>query len=688
MDTARQRTIAAGVALLVLMVATIYLPALRAGTIWDDPEYVTQNTTLRSAEGLKRIWLEPGATPQYYPLVFTTFWLEYRLWELRPFGFHLTNVLLHLANALLLWLLLRRLAVPGAWLAAAIFAVHPVHVESVAWITERKNVLSGFFYLSSLFMYLRYLGLGEEGGPSRRGLVYALSLGLFLCALLSKTVTCTLPVAILLLLWWKKERLSWRDGLPLILFFVAGAAFGSMTVWMEKFFVGAQGEEWLHSPLDRILVASRIPWFYAGKLLWPGTLSFIYPRWRIDDGSGWAYLFPLATVGLVIGLWCLRKRAGKGSLTAVLFFLVTLFPALGFFDVYPMRFSFVADHFQYLASLGPIVPFAALASHRIETFGARPPGRAGPVWIILCCLILGLLGLKTRQQGYIYKDQETLWRDTLSKNRGAWIAHNNLAEILVAQGKLDEAAHHCAEALDLKDDLPEAHGNLANLLFRKGRFDEAVPHYEAVLRADPKNVIAHNNLAATLEALGRKKEALAHFQEALRINPGFANAHYNFANFLSREGQAKEALRHYDEAVSINPDFPQARYRFGLALQARRDRTGAVRQYREALRIRPNWLEVENNLAWLLATTKAFPPGAAAEAVRLAEAACRRAGDRVPTLLDTLAAAYGGAGRFEEAVDSAQRAIELAKDGGDEAFVEAVRGRLQHYMEGKPFYEE
>jgi len=490
-------------------------------------------------------------------------------------------------------------------------------------------------------------------------------------------------VAILLLLWLKNEQFGWKDAALLIPFFLVGGALGSMTVWMEKFFVGARGVEWSLSPLGRILVAGRIPWFYAGKLIWPAELSFIYPRWRIDTSLWWQYLFPLASAAMVATLWFQRRRFGKGPLATVLFFLATLFPALGFIDVYPMRFSFVADHFQYLASLGPIVLFASLIAKRIDRPGQ--PHR----WAVLaaCGLMLGVMVLKDRQQGRIYKDQETLWRDTLRKNPDAWIAHNNLAEILVSRGELEDAAIHCSEALRLKDDLPEAHGNLANILFKHGKLEEAVPHYEKVLQADPDNVIAHNNLAATLDALGRTEKATAHFAEALRLRPDFANAHYNFANSLMKQGKTDEALRHYSRAVSINPDFPQARYKLGLALQESGERDKAIRQYRKALRIKPGWMEVENNLAWLLATSKTTRPDGIEEALRLAERVNRNTGGRFPSVLDTLAASYARAGRFAEAAETAEKALELAEASEQDKLIEQIRSRVRLYLENRPYIE-
>jgi len=355
--------------LLVMAIFVVYIPAINGGYIWDDDAHVLNNQHLRSLNGLKKIWLDVGATQQYYPMVYSIFWLEYHLWELNPLGYHLVNVLVHAANAFLLWLVLRRLQISGALLIAAVFALHPVQVESVAWITEHKNTVSGFFYLFSVLICIRFFKLDvattnqhpshntdllKSNNKKRSWKLYLLCLLLFVCALLSKTVTCTMPAVLLLLLWWKRRRIGLNDFFLLAPFFLLSTVFGLMTTWVEKHYVGAIGEEWTLPVIDRFLVAGRALWFYAGKLLWPQKPTFIYPRWEISSAIWWQYLFPLTAVTAIIVLWLLRRRLGKAPLVAVLFFAGTLFPALGFFNVYPHKFSFVADHFQYLASIGLI----------------------------------------------------------------------------------------------------------------------------------------------------------------------------------------------------------------------------------------------------------------------------------------------------------------------------------------------
>ncbi len=362
-----------GAALIILLTVVAYLPALRGGFIWDDDSYVTQNPALRSLAGLVAIWLKPGATYQYYPLVFTSFWAEYHLWGLQPFGYHLVNVFLHAVNAVLLWRVLRRLEVAGAWWIAAIFALHPVNVESVAWVTERKNTLSGLFYLLAALAWLRFRPLTAKvtaRAPDWR--YYWLAFGFIVCALFSKTVTLSLPAVLLLLIWWKTGRLEKRDALTLTPWFVLGAASGFMTRWMEQQLVRG-GAEWDLSFVQRCLLAGRALWFYAGKLFWPAHLTFIYPRWEIDAGAAWQYSFPLGIAAVLVALWFFRARIGKGPLAAVLFFGITLAPALGFANVYPFRYSYVADHFQYLASIGLI---ALAVGTRHGDFTTSQPARS------------------------------------------------------------------------------------------------------------------------------------------------------------------------------------------------------------------------------------------------------------------------------------------------------------------------
>lgn len=529
------RTIPAAWFLAALAAAVLlaYQPVFTAGFVWDDDAHLTA-PALRSWAGLARIWTEPGATQQYYPLLHSLFWLEHRLWGDHAPAYHLTNLVLHAFAAGLFGLLLRRLAVPGAWLAAALFALHPVHVESVAWISEQKNTLSAVFYLGAALVWLRF-------DADRRPRHYWLATGLFGLGLLTKTVVATLPAALLVLCWWRRGRVDWhQDVRPLAPWFLLGAAAGLFTAWVERHLIGAAGAAYELSWLQRALLAGRTVWFYPGKLLWPADLMFIYPRWTIDP-SRMLHWLPLAGAFTVTGwLWAMRGRT-RAPLAAWLLFGGTLFPVLGFLDIYPFIYSFVADHFQYLASLAC---FAFVAAGL-----ARLPRLAGGATITALLLTLGTL---TWRQSLDYRDAETLYRATLDRNPGCWMAWNNLGYLqLTNRAHNAEAITSFEQALRLRPDYPEARGNLGLALTQAGRPAEAVPHLQESLRLKPGPYQAHNNLGIALATSGRPAEALAAFRQAAALNPTLPNIEENWAKALLLLGRRDEAAAHFARAERL-----------------------------------------------------------------------------------------------------------------------------------------
>lgn len=537
---------------LVALAFVAHAGSLRAGFIWDDEDYVTENATLHDAHGLSRIWFELGAVPQYYPLVHTTFWIEHHLWDDKAAGYHAVNVLLHAANALGVWWVLRKLRVPGGWIAAAIFAVHPVHAESVAWITERKNVLSGFFYLASLLAWLRFDPLDEDLPATRSWGAYVAALGLFVTALLSKTVTATLPVTFLIFAWWRRGRITVADVVPALPFFALGAAGGALTSWMERFYVGAVGGDWSLSPLERFQVAGRAMWFYLGKLVWPHPLMFIYPRWRPGSWGleGWTWI--VAALAVAAALWAMRERIGRGTLAAGLFFAATLAPALGFVNVYPMRFSYVADHFQYLASLGPIVLIAAAA------VGRRWLPAAAAVAIVA-------LSIVTWRQETLYRDEETLWRGTLATDPNVFLAQNNLGGLLIGRGNLTEAEACLRRAIAIEPTYPEAYDNLGIVLHDQGKIDDAIASYRTATKLDPRYPTVYNNLGISLAAQGKLDEAIDAFLRALQLNRHFPKAQLNLGIALVKAGRSAEAVPVLEKAVAMAPNDPAAKHALEVA---------------------------------------------------------------------------------------------------------------------------
>ena len=499
------------VALLVAAAAFLaYWPCLRGEFIWDDDSWTTNLAELfHSLSGLRAIWSWPTPLQQYYPLTATTFWIDYQLWGFWTVPYHVENVLLHLLAAGLFWKLLRRLEVPGAGLAAVILVLHPLMVESVAWITERKNVLSLALFLAALLAYGRFANLWAAGpkraslpgGPtaaaadpacvSRKWGAWACALLLFLAAYVAKATTVAFPAVVLLLCWWKRGGLRWRqDVLPTLPFFAAAFGLGLMTSWLERNHLGAQGPDWEIPFPEQCVIAGHALWFYAGKLVCPADHCFIYPRWPVDEHSLLRWLWPGTAVGLLLALWLLRGRIGRGPLTAALFFVGTIFPLLGFFNGAFMRYSFVCDHWAYLPSLGLIALAAALLARWAERRPALVYGLGGAVLAAFWALIF-------LQSGF-YSDAETLYRVTLAKNPKADLAHNNLGLVLFKAGQITEAAWHFQQAVELRPSSAHAHNNLANVLRLTGHTREAAAHYEAALKSQPDNPSTCYNLAMLL----------------------------------------------------------------------------------------------------------------------------------------------------------------------------------------------
>ena len=612
------RTWQAPAAFAGLFCATLiaYLPALQGGLVWDDVAHVTA-PALRSVQGLWRIWFELGATQQYYPLLHSAFWLEHRIWGDAVLGYHLTNVVLHAFAAYLVVLIVRRLSLPGAWLAGLIFALHPVCVEAVAWISEQKSTLSGVFYLAAALIYLNF-------DRTRRKPQYFLALGLFVLALLSKTVTATLPAALLVVFWWQRGRLAWsRDVLPLVPWLAVGASAGLFTAWVESApqFIGAHGPQYALTLPQRLLLAGRVPWFYAWKVLWPSNLMFIYPRWSIDAGAWWQYLFPLGTAALAVAL-VLLARKNRGPLAGFLFFAGTLFPALGFLNVYPFRYSYVADHFQYLAALGIIIPAAAgltVLARRIS------PGKIGA--IALPALLLVTLGAATWRQSGAYRDYETLFRETLARNPGSALVHNNLGTLLMLKpGGVPEALAAFEAAVRLQPDSPEYIVNLGLALAQTpGRLPDAIAQYEAALRIDPNFYAAHLNLGLAYaqvpgrgeEAIAAHRKAIESSQRALRSKPDSWQAHLNLGiAYAQMPGRQADAIAEYRTALRINPDSALAHFHLGNSFHKLGRLPEAIAEYQSSLAIDSGVAEVHYELAYALAQI----PGRVPEAI----AACQK----------------------------------------------------------------
>ena len=563
----------AAVSLLVLTFV-VYLPALQGGFVWDDSTHLLDNVVLQE-NGLARVWFT-AASANYWPLTWTSYWLEHQLWGLHPTGYHVVNVLIHALSVLLIWLILTRLKVPGAWLAALLFAIHPVNVESVAWISQRKNTLSLLFYLAALSCYLHF---DEQAG--RRW--YWFAVGGFLLAMLSKGAVVTLPVVLLLCAWWLRGTIRRQDVTYSLPFFAIAALMSAVEIWFQ--YVRAIGEHVVRddSLLARLAGAGWVVGFYLYKAILPVDLIFIYPRWEINPANWLSYLPNLALLVLLALCWHYRRGAGRPVLFAGGYFVVTLAPILGFLDIYYMRYSLVADHYQYVSIIGVIALVVGVAGAILKRYGRKG------VWLAYAGAIpaVVVLGLLTWQQAHIYKDRETLWHDTLQKNPRAWMAHNNLGTLLQARGKLDQALTHYRQALELNPNYAEAHSNLGLCLFTQGQSKEALNHYRTAIEVEPTYTIAYVNLANALLKQGDTDEALGHYRQALQLSPNHAVAHASLANVLFERGNTDEATDHYRQAVRIKPDFAQAHYNLGLVLAQVGHQPEAIEHFQTAARLDP-----------------------------------------------------------------------------------------------------
>jgi tetratricopeptide (TPR) repeat protein len=660
-------------ALIVLFVFLAYLPALHGGFIWDDDAHLTANPCIVGPLGFREIWTSSAAT--YYPLVLSSFWVQHAIWGLNPLPYHLVNIAMHAACAVLLWLVLRCLKVRGAWFGAALWGLHPVQTESVAWITELKNTQSCLFYLLAIWFFLKWRTAGTFAGRKGTEWDYALALLCAVLAILSKASTVMLPVVLGLVWWWSDGRWCWRNIFRLVPFFIISAAASGWTIWEQQFHSGAVGPEWSQSRPERLVIAGKAVWFYLGKLLWPHPLIFIYPRWGIDASRPTAYL-PVLALGVTLFLLWLNRRGRTGPVFfAFACFVVSLFPMLGFFNVYFFRYSFVGDHFQYLASLGPLALAAAVITTALDLFKKRRPFLE-PVF---CGMLLLVLGALTWQQCGTFADMETLWRKTLARNPDCWMAHNNLGLLLNNQGRIEEAMEHYHKAIQINPNSFEALNNLGNAFTAKGRVDEAIENFRKAIQINPNYADALNNLGAALAAKGRVDEAIENFRKALQLNPNSFEALDNLGAALATKGRFDEAIENYRRAIQINPNYADALNNLGVALATKGRFDEAIENYYKALQINPNYADALNNLGVALAAQ-----GRVDEAIENYYKAIQ-INPNYADALNNLGVALANKGRLDEAIENFLKAIQIDPNSADAlnnlGFSLAAKGRLDEAIE-------
>jgi len=567
----------------------------------------------------------------------------------------------------------------------------------------------------------------------RRSLVpFVLSLVFYILATSSKPSVVMLPFVLALCIWWMRRNIRWRDALALAPFALISALASAWTIWEQKFHARAVGPDWGQTFPERLIIAGRAIWFYLGKLLWPYPLIFIYPRWDVDPSQLVAYLPLLSALAGLVALCFIRATWGRALFFAGAYYLISLLPVLGFFSVYFFRYSFVSDHFQYVASMGPLAligaGLAVFAGRFYEThdeLGRNIAVTRGNLVLTasLCGMLLFLLGFLTLRQTSEYRNLIELYTATLKKNPDCWMAHYNLGIVLSDEGHTDQAIDHYQQAIALRPGYAEAHYNLGRLLVEQGRLDDAIAHYEKSVDINPADPEAQNNLGVTLFGIGRVDDAIVHYQKALEIQPNYAEAscnlanaliskgdfdgaiaryrvcvaaipdeaeaQYNLASALLHKGRTDEAIAHYQAVLQLHPENADAHSNLGSALLAKGRAREAVTEYTKALEIYPENIAALSNLAWLLATSADSSLRNGTEAVRLAERAdsASSRSDNHATVLRILAAAYAEAGRFAEAKETAHQALQTATAQGNTTLADALQGELALYDLGLPYHK-
>ncbi|MHC5182670.1 MAG: tetratricopeptide repeat protein [Planctomycetota bacterium] len=703
-----------------MVTISAYWPVLGADFVnYDDDIYVTENPNVLEGltlDGAKWAFSMDGYASNWHPLTWLSHMLDCELFGQDAGLHHLTNLLLHTANSVLLLLVLASMTRnlwPSAFVAAA-FALHPLHVESVAWIAERKDVLSGLFWMLTMACYLRFTRRGSRSSC-------ILTLVVFALGLMAKPMLVTLPFVLLLLDYWPLERLEFAQSInrlravrPFIVekipfFILAGAS--CVVTYISQQAGGAV------TPIESLPFSSRLSnamvsnVAYIVKMVWPADLAVLYPLKQIPLWQSILALIAIAAI-TVAAVFCVRRM--RHFVVGWLWYLGTLVPVMGLVQVGVQSH---ADRYSYIPLIGLFMAIAWAVADCCR-------GRARLQFLSIVAAILLLAGMVvgTRNQISYWKDSISLCRRAIQVTENNYVMHNNLGFALANSGQRDEAISHYRRALQIAPDyveplvnlglllpnagqLKEAIGhlrralqidpdnigalnNLGLALEKKGQLNEAVNHYRRALQIDFNNDKLHNNLGYALSKSGRLDEAIAHYRLAIQINSDFAKAHENLGFVLAKSGQLDKAIGHYRRVVQIKPEDAETHYNLGLAL-AKTDQLGqAVDHYRQALKLQPQQPPVINNLAWILATASDPALQNTEEAVRLAETVRDLTGHKNAGVLDTLAVAYASAGRFNDAVSTAEKALEIAEAVGNENLAQEIRGRIELFKEGRKYIEK
>jgi protein O-mannosyl-transferase len=582
-----------GALVIALLAAWIYSPCLHGTWLWDDGLEVAQNPVLRAPGGWWTPWVHPEGM-DYFPLKSSLQWLEWHIWGADPFGYHLVSLGLHVASALLVWRLLGLLGTPAAFLGGLIFAVHPLAVESVAWISEFKNTVSLPPLLLAAIAYV------EFDRDSRRG-AWVRSLAWFFAALVCKTSVVMFPAVLLVYLWWRRGSVSRRDLLSTLPFFAEALAMGAATVWFQSTrSIGIAGTP--ESLGARLAQSGFSLVSYARLCLWPVGLAPVYPAIPVS----WRALLPWLGIAVVLGLfWIRRSGWGRHALLGSGWFLLNLVPVLGIIPMAYFRVAPRADHFAYLPLVGCVGLVAAVFGAALAACEKSAAGAFSMRFSLALAAAAATCAMSVEAHAYsaAFRDEKALWTYAVEHNPGAWLARNNLGRALYDEGRPSDAAEQFRAVLALEPDSPEAHANLGNCFQAEGRGDDARREYAAALALNPAFAGARYDLGLSFLKAGRRDEAAAQFRAALELDPAHAGARNSLGLTLAGIGRLPEAMDQYRQALALNPDLPEAHLNLGNAYFRLGRLEEAIGEYREALRLYPGYSGAHANLAQALAAT-------------------------------------------------------------------------------------
>jgi tetratricopeptide (TPR) repeat protein len=651
----------------------------------DDADYVYENLKIQSGITPKAIkWaFTTGYASNWHPLTWLSHMLDWQLFGPKAGGHHLTNLIFHIANTLLLFIVLKQMTHklwPSAFVAA-LFALHPLHIESVAWVSERKDVLSTFFWILTMWAYVRFVSRPKIAR-------YLLIVVFFALGLMSKPMLVTLPFVLLLLDYWPLDRFSLKGkktGLKYSLSYLLiekvplfAMAIASCIV---TFIIQKKGGamEWEKYGLPIRLANAFISYLqYINKMVWPARLAVLYPH----PNQNVSILYAVISVVFLLIVTILIFRFAKERRYLVvgwLWYLGTLVPVIGLIQV---GVQARADRYTYIPLIGLFIIIAWGLPDLLTKWRYKKIALG-----LASLLIILVMSICTHFQLCYWQNSLTLFQHALDVTKDNYVVHFCMAGPLRKQGKLNETIYHCLEAIRIKPNYTKAIVSLGVALDEAGRIDEAIAEYKKCLQIAPNDPLALNNLGIALGEQGKFKEAVKYFTEALRVKPDFANAHINISHALILQGNLDEAIVHLTEALRLDPHSAKAHNYLGYALMKTRKINEAITHFEEALRLQPDWIEPMNNLAWFLAASKETTIHNTDKAIRLAQRACELTNYKEPHLLDTLAVAYAAAGDFSRAIKTAEKALELCRSPEQNTLKEEIESRLVLYKSGKPYIE-